>query len=74
MLNRMFHGLAQIIDKCSFLLLTPEGIQWIPGLSSLAAGDGRGGGVGVVVSLGVVRLLAVVAVRRRRRHDLPELL
>ena len=54
--------------KLLWLLLTPEGLQRV-----LAAGDFRGVGVGcVVVDEGVVRLLAV-AVRRRRRHDLPEL-
>ena len=54
-----------------WLLLTPQSLQSVSGLSSLAAGDRRGGGV--VVGLGVVRILAITVRVRRRRHDLPEL-
>ena len=61
------------IKSCLAVVLTPESFQWISGLSSLAAGDVRGFGGGVV-GVGVVRLLAIAVRVRRRRHDLPELL
>ena len=61
------------IKSCLAVVLTPESFQWISGLSSLAAGDVRGVGGGVV-GVGVVRLLAIAVRVRRRRHDLPELL
>ena len=64
---------AEILRAALAVVLTPESFQWISGLSSLAAGDVRGVGGGVV-GVGVVRLLAIAVRVRRRRHDLPELL